>query len=856
VKHRLLGALVLLGALAVTASFATSAVAAVVGSMEILDRDGNPEIRAGAHPDRLILKFGSDPDEEPREIHVEFPAGIAGASSATTLCRAGAIEQIFNMTCPSSSQVGSMPTATQISPLYSVEPAPGEAIRFAAPSLGSSSVMGSQLRPDDFGLTLRVGPIPQESSIFPVSRGGEVTLWGVPADHQEGTSLRQPLLTLPTRCDGPSLASRVLVRTWQHPERWQAGFADSGYRLTGCDELGFQPRLGFALDSPVADAPSGMTVDVSVPQDEDPDGRSTSQMSGMRILMPPGMAVSPGGAAQLRACSDAQLAAGTATAASCPASSRVGTLEIDAPAVGKATLGTIYLGEEHPGDRLRLFMVASAGGTELKLVGSMRSDPVTGRLAAVVEDMPQVSFARLRMSFDGGPKALLATPLECGPATAAATIAPYSGTAPVQASATVMVARPGQPRCEGPPPFAPSFTAVSASARAGAPTSLSTSMQRRDGEQLPGRFSVTLPAGLSAALGSVEPCPEAKVGTGTCPATSRVGSAYVEVGPGSEPAQLAGDVHLTGPYRRAPFGLAMSFDAVVGPFDLGRFGVRAALRLDPLSGQITIDTDALPQTVGGLPIRMQTIDLEIDRPGFIHNPTSCRPQQALTAVRSSAGALANASSDFDYSGCLALRFRPKLAMALTGRSQLHAEGKPGLRISVRTPGGANNANLRSASFALPQLLRFDSGALRELCARGAAARGNCPAGSRVGNGYARTALLEEPLRGSIYIVQPSDDGSPDLWTSLEGGGLQMNLRGETATAKDGRVEAKLIDLPDFPLSSFTMRLAAGRHGIFKLRRSPCAGDPSLAVRLALVGQNEIRLAGRDYLVTPGGCGNG
>jgi hypothetical protein len=188
-------------------------------------------------------------------------------------------------------------------------------------------------------------------------------------------------------------------------------------------------------------------------------------------------------------------------------------------------------------------------------------------------------------------------------------------------------------------------------------------------------------------------------------------------------------------------------------------------------------------------------------------------------------------------------------MALSGRPELHHGGHPGLRISMKVrPGGAN---LRRAEFSLPRLLSFDSSSLKEICARREAIDGNCPPGSRIGSGRARTPLLRESLKGGVYLVQPRGSGAPDIWTSLGGSGLQVELRGETVV-EDGRVVARLVDMPDFPLTSFAMRLVGGKHGVFELTESPCAGR-GLVAPMSIEGQNGALRGTRARVAVPGGC---
>jgi hypothetical protein len=216
----------------------------------------------------------------------------------------------------------------------------------------------------------------------------------------------------------------------------------------------------------------------------------------------------------------------------------------------------------------------------------------------------------------------------------------------------------------------------------------------------------------------------------------------------------------------------------------------------------------------------------------------------LATLRSQEGAVAHASTPFGVRRCVDLPFHPAFSLALSGRSQLRAEGKPSLRIAARVP--ASGANLRSADISLPGLLKFDAGALREICARGMAIAGDCAKAARVGSASARTPLLHKPMAGSIYAVQPRGDGTPEMWIVLHGDGLEVSLKAKTAV-RDGHPETKLVGLPDFPLSSFSMTLAAGRHGLLKLSQSPCRR--ALFAATETIGQNDARLGKRIRVAT-------
>lgn len=787
--------------------------------MRTLDKAGLPDNRAGAHPDRLQIDFeltGAATGDAARDLRIELPPGLGGSLAGTPQCARPVYERGF---CPSDTSVGFLLQGGEDGEktfISSVAPAPGQLAQFGSFFVYARVPIGVSLRPGDHGLTLRL-----EDQVQMPGGKTRIELWGVPIDHQNGVQgPRRPLLTLPTRCGPMSITLRA--RSWEPGAPWISSSA-LGAPLEGCAGLPFEPRLGFSMTDSAADAPTGIEATLSFPQHDDPDGLASSQLRSVEIAMPPGMSVSPGGAEGLAACSDAQFGLGAGGAPACPFASRVGSVVIDSPQSLQPLAGDVFLGQERPGERFRLLVAASAPGVDVKLAGALDVNPQSGQITARLKDLPQLSVARIALALDGGRRALLATPLSCGPSAASARFDPLGGGTPVVSNAALTVAphTPGT-ACSG-PPFAPALTAGSTSSRAGAGTSFSMTLQRRDGEQLVDRFGVQLPSGLSPALGKAERCDGAALAAAACPAASRVGAAVAEVGSGPGPAAIAGSAYLTGPYRKAPFGLALVFDAAIGPFDLGRLVVRGKVEVDSRSGRATIATDPLPERFEGIPLRFQTIGLDLDRAGFLRNPTSCAATDVSATIYSKAGASTLAKTPFRLGGCGRLGFKPAFAMSLGDRSQLRRNGRPDFQLvgNLRP----NDANMRSLELSLPRLLRFDIAGLKQICARDDAVRGRCPRGSRVGTSSVRTPLLGERLNGPLYVVQPKGNGSPDLWASIDGLGVRLDLQVQTAV-EDGRTVVDLANLPDLPMSKIAMRFDGGEDGLLALRQGVCAGQRS------------------------------
>ncbi len=819
-------------------------------AVRMLDAGGNPENRSGSHPDRLQIDFKLETEgsgTSARDLAVDLPPGFGGDPAAVPACPRQAHEE--GEECPSDSQVGlvSFGSAGTPLPIFLLEAEPGQVASFTSKT-GLPIPFQLKLRPDDFGITFAAEELAEGAP-----SEGHIELWGVPAEHQEApTAEPRPFLTTPSVC-GP-LSFTLRTRSREEGAPWLSESTEVG-PLSGCQSLRFSPRLGLQLSNPIADSPSGVRMALSLAEDEGGSELAVAQTKDVSVELPSGLTVSPGGAVGLALCSDAQLGLGNSVGATCPASSRVGTVELASAALPEPLTGTVYLGEQQGSERFRLFIVAPGPGIVFKFVTSLQPDPTTGRLTATLHDLPQVAIDQIVMSLSGGSSGLLATPLGCGPARGEAHFTPYGGGAVVNSTAGVDVnsALPGL-ACPGPLPFVPQLLLTAPNHRAGKATSFSATLQRRSGEGLPAQFSLTLPAGLSAALGSFAACPDSLADSGDCPASSRVGSARAEVGSGPGPAVLAGAAYLAGPYHRAPFSLVMAFQAAIGPFDLGTVSFRATAQIDGRSGRVTVSTDRLPSVVAGVPIRFETIALGLDRQGLVHNPTSCGPHALDATLQSQEGGVATLSTPYRVSGCKQLGFAPRLRAALISRGRPHKRAPVGLKFSARFR-RADTA-LRSLQLSLPSALAPSIGGLREICSRPDAQRGLCPPGSKVGSSRARTPLLNQPLVGSVYVVRPRGNGEPDLWVALAGGGVELSLRG--ASSNDhGHFVTKLSGLPDMPLSSFTLRLGGPGKSLLSLGAKPCVHGRArtLETKVLLSGQNGAQRDSRLAIATSSRCGS-
>ena len=647
-----------------------------------------------------------------------------------------------------------------------------------------------------------------------------------PAPPTSGT----PFLTLPSGCVPAGQVSTLTVDSYASSNA--TATSKTPVAATGCKNVPFNPSLTLTPSTTQSDAPAGLNVDLHVDRgaasshsgDFSPSGLAASTLQSAVVTLPPGMTLDPSAANGLSACSPSQFGQGSNAAPTCPAASQVGTAEIDTPLLAAPLSGNVYLGCDGSGATpcpvasglayLYVYATNATSGVTQKLVGVVTADPGTGQLTTTFSGQPQIPFTDFKLNFKSGPNAPLANPLDCGTATATSSLTPYSGNAAATPSGAFTVDADGTGgACPQTTPFTPSIAGLGATTKAGAFDSpLFLVISRTQGQQYLKQLVVNLPPGLLGEIGSVPLCAEPAATNGTCPATSSLGGVAVVAGSGTDPLNVIGQLYLTGPYNGAPFGLSIVVPAIAGPFNLGTVIVRAGLGIDRNDAHVVVVSDALPQVVGGIPLRYQAIGIAVTRSNFLFNPTSCSPLSIGAGVLSVQGASAVPTTPFQATGCSSLAFGPGLHVSLLGNQQTGAGGHPSLVATVTS--GAGQANLKSAAVTLPAGLSVDlASAQNRVCPTAQSQSDTCPDSTIVGSAKIVTPLLGQPLSGPVYFVQGTGSSPlPSLLVTLRGQ-VALDLRSTTAINSAGRLVTTFTPIPDAPLSSFTLSLNGGPGGI-------------------------------------------
>ena len=707
---------------------------------------GGIDTQAGSHPFQLTTTLtlneafnppnptisqgrvlGAQPAGLTKDLHFDLPPGLIGNPTPFVQCPLGTFLHNGSGECPQSSQVGvarvivTVPdilagfVVSFIRPLFNLEPAVGEPARFGFMVEGNPVLLDTSVRTGgDYGVTVSVTNITQTAGFV----DSEVTFWGVPGDPRHdgqrcktfgedepsglggeveelcsaGEVHPQPLLALPTSCSGP-LQTTLEADSWQEPQNVLSTPNTAPMpALDGCNRLQFEPSISLAPDGQAGSTPTGLAVEVHVPQSVSLDGEGLAEadVKNTTVALPAGVAINPSGGDGLLSCSEAQIALASAEPPTCPNASKIGLVKIHTPLLPNDLEGAAYLGaqEANPfGSLVAIYVYVEdpVSGSRVKLAGEVVPNPLTGQLVTTFKNTPQLPFETFELHFFGGDRAPLDTPAQCGPYTTTAAIEPWTETGEVDSSSTFDVTSgPNGSSCQNPLPFDPTLTAGTTNINAGGFSPFTMTMSRPDGDQHLQAIELKMPPGLSGLLNGVELCPEPQADEGTCGPDSQIGETTVSVGVGGDPFSVkGGKVYITGPYEGAPFGLSIVNPAKAGPFDLADTKanhpacdcvlVRAKIEVNPTTAALTITSDnsgpyKIPTILEGIPLQIQHVNVTINRPDFTFNPTDCDKMEITGSLSSTEGATQALSVPFQATNCAVLAFAPKFAVSTSGKT--------------------------------------------------------------------------------------------------------------------------------------------------------------------------------------------
>ena len=296
---------------------------------------GAADTQAGSHPFQLTTTFGlnqlpaksttgqyeAEPVSLVKDLGFRLPAGLIGNPHPFPQCTLAQ----FNarpVACPSDTVMG-VSIVTFDEPgviglnsktvsLYNLEPQTGEPARFGfLPTKETPVFLDTKVRTGEgYGVVVDVPNTTQEVAFI----GTTTTFWGVPglAAHDNerasclfGTELSSPckpleatspppFLQLPGSCTNEPLHTEVLVDSWDAPSD-VVSFSSAMPQLDGCNQLPFHASIKVTPDVEEASKPSGLDVDVHVPQEEalNAEGLAPTELKNITVAAARGRASEP-----------------------------------------------------------------------------------------------------------------------------------------------------------------------------------------------------------------------------------------------------------------------------------------------------------------------------------------------------------------------------------------------------------------------------------------------------------------------------------------------------------------------------------------------------------------------------------
>jgi len=845
---------------------------------------GSSQTQAGAHPNlraSFSLEKAGNP-ETAKDISANLPAGIFGNPGAINKCPAS--DFVLNECAPDTqaglitlyaNYEGEQNHLLGTAPLFNmVRISEDEAARFAfvAPQANVPvSVPVTVRSASDYGLNIKVSGIPQS---IPVSHV-DLEVWGIPAlgihngerfpkgspglppgcpekedakcaGNNKVGLLPKPFTHNPSVCTSEPLPVTLEVVTYQDPND-VSKFTDSFKPTTGCEKQTFKPFFNGGLTTVESDSPAGIDIQLKADQFIG-TAPSPSELRHASLTLPVGVSINPDAADGQTSCTDAEAGFGTDAQGQCPDNAKIGTVEVITPALDAPLEGSIYIGAPQPGNQYRLFMLFDGFGVHAKLNADVHPDPVTGQLTISMTDLPQVPFETFNLHLFASDRGLMATPTRCTIYRAAAHLVPWNDLLSSQDSEPSfgITSGPAGSPCPGQiRPFEPRLAAGTSNSKAGDFSSFILRLDRDDGDQFLGDLNFRLPPGFTGDLSGISYCPDSSIAAAaqnlglsekaapSCPASSAVGTSNVAAGPGGHPFHAVGTMYLAGPFKGAPLSVVAVTPALAGPYDYGVVVVRVALHINPLTAQVFAASDTVPSVIGGIPIRMRTIQVNIDRPNFTINPTNCEPSTVDSQGIGDEGTVTDFSSYFQAVNCAALAFKPKMKVRTVGKKNNRSQN-PTMKFDLTTRPG--DANIRSLSVMLPKAFEIDQRHLGNICAEKELTAKECAGRTAIGKATTTTPLLDQPLSGPVYAVSGSG-GLPRLAFILNG---QVDLLPRADTkAVNGKLKTTVPVVPDAPIGHFSLTVFGGKNGYLANTRSICARTP--LVKVSFAGQNGKQL---------------
>lgn len=359
-------------------------------------------------------------------------------------------------------------------------------------------------------------------------------------------------------------------------------------------------------------------------------------------------------------------------------------------------------------------------------------------------------------------------------------------------------------------------------------------------------LTLAMPDGFMGSINAVQSlCSIATAEAGNCTAASEVGTVDTEAVVDESTVRISGKVYMTDPIAPGdPAGLMVDVPAKIQDIDMGHVlvPVRLAVRgqakgldsfatnlpqgIDPADWGNTFDSETF------FDLRSITLKLRNNPLGsqpLLTNPSDCSAMEFSASFTGYNDTLVNKSVPFAATGCGALAFNPQMNFTQkdSDTGGVPAESSPARRVNIEftanLSSNPDDAGIKSADILLPRPLTADVANLPAPCTQAQADAKACPESSKLGTAVASSPLLDAPISGNVYSLK-SDTAIPRLLVALRGRINVDFIANNSFDYRNGDPQVRTVftDLPDAPLTSFSMNV----NRFLRTRDDACDTPPT------------------------------
>jgi hypothetical protein len=215
------------------------------------------------------------------------------------------------------------------------------------------------------------------------------------------------------------------------------------------------------------------------------------------------------------------------------------------------------------------------------------------------------------------------------------------------------------------------------------------------------------------------------------------------------------------------------------------------------------------------------------------------------------GLSATVTDSFQVTNCASLLFKPGFKVSATGKTSRTSGAGLDVKLSYPKNAFGKYANIKSVKVNLPKQLPSRLTTLQKACPDATFNQNpaSCPAASRVGTATATTPILSDTLTGPAYFVSHGGAKFPELVIVLSGGGVTVQLDGETFISKAGITSSTFRQIPDVPVSTFELTLPQGANSALAANGNLCTSV--LKMPTAFTAQNGLVIHQTTPITTTG-----